>query len=279
MRAAAAVGVDDDLAARESRVPVGASDHELARGVHVQDVVVADQCGQLVAGALQTRLDPRNENRAHVLADYVLHLFFRLLLAAALAREDELVVLRRDDDRMHAQRLVRRLVVLDRDLRLRVGAQVGHHLAFAADNGQFLEDHVRKDQRRGHHLTGLVAGVAEHDALVAGALLLLGFADDALVDVRRLFVDGRQDAARIAVELVLAPGVADAVDDAARDGLHVDIRLRAHFTRHDHESRGAESFARDLRVGVTAQEFVEDCVGNLIRNLVGMSFGHRFRCK
>ena len=103
--------------------------------VHVQDVVVADQCGQLVAGALQTRLDPRNENRAHVLADFVLHLFFRLLLAAALAREDELVVLRRDDDRMHAQRLVRRLVVLDRDLRLRVGTQIGHHLAFAADDG------------------------------------------------------------------------------------------------------------------------------------------------
>ena len=180
---------------------------------------------------------------------------------------------------MHAQRLVRRLVVLDRDLRLRVGTQIGHHLAFAADDGQLLEDHVRQDQRRGHHLAGLVAGVAKHDALVAGALLLLGFAHDALVDVRRLFVNGRQNAARVAVELIVAPGVADAVDHAARHALPVDIRLRAHFTRHDHESRGAEGFARDLRVGVAAQEFVEDCVGNLIRNLVRMSFGHRFRCK
>ena len=138
---------------------------------------------------------------------------------------------------------------------------------------------MREDQRRRHHLAGLVAGVAEHDALVAGALLLLGFADDALVDVRRLFVNGRQDAARIAVELILALGVADALDHAARDGLHVDIRLRAHFSGHDHEARGAEGFARHFRVGVAAQEFVEDCVGNLIRNFIGMPLGHRLRCK
>ena len=138
---------------------------------------------------------------------------------------------------------------------------------------------MRQDQRRGHHLAGLVAGVAEHDALVAGTLLLLGLADDALVDVRRLFVDGRQDAARVAVELVLALGVADAPDHAARHALHVDIGVRAHFAGHDHESRGAERFAGDLRVGVAAQEFVEDCVGNLIRNLIGVPFGHRLRCK
>ena len=243
---------------------MGASDHELARGVHVQDVVVADQRGQLVAGTLQTRLDARNEDRAHVLADLLLHQLLRLLLAAAFAREDELVVLRRDDDRMHAQRLVRRLVVLDRDLRLRVGAQVGHHLAFAADDGQFLEDHVRKDQRRGHHLTGLVAGVAEHDALVAGALVFLGGTHDALVDVGRLLVDGRQDTARIAVELVLALRISDAVDDAARHALHVDIGIRTHFTRHDHQPGGAQRFAGDLRIGIAAQEFVEDGVGNLV---------------
>lgn len=64
MRAAAAVGIDDDLAARKPGVPVRAADHELARRIDVQDIVVADQPGQLVAGALQTRLDARNEDRA-----------------------------------------------------------------------------------------------------------------------------------------------------------------------------------------------------------------------
>ena len=277
--AAAAVGVDDDLAAREARIAVGAADDELARGVDVQDVVVADEPGQLVAGTLQARLDARQQDRAHVLADALLHLPLGLGLAATLAREDELVVLRRDDDRVHAQRTARRLVVFDGDLRLGVGAQVAHRLALAADHGQLLEDHVREDERRGHHLARLVAGVAEHDALVAGALLLLGLAHDAAVDVGRLLVDGRKDAARVAVELVFAAGVADAPDHAARHALHVDVGLRTHLAPHDHQARGAKRLAGDLRGGIAAEKFVENSVGNLVRDLIGVPLGHRLRCK
>ena len=145
-----------------------------------------------------------------------------------------------------------------------IGTQVGHHLPFAADDGQLLEDHVREDQRRRHHLAGLVAGIAEHDALIARALLVLLGAHDALINVRRLFVDGRQDAARVAVELVFALGIADAVDHAARHALYIDIRFGAHLARHNHQSRGAKRLAGDFRVGVTTQEFVENGVRNLI---------------
>ena len=188
-------------------------------------------------------------------------------------------MLRRDDDRVDTQRAVRPLVVLDGHLRLGVGAQVAHHLALAADDGQLLENHVREDQRRGHHLARLVAGVAEHDALVAGTLLLLLVAHDTLVDVGRLLVDGRKDAARVAVELILALRVADALDDAARHALHVDIRLRAHLARNDHEARGAERLASHLRRRVVTQELIQDGVGNLIRNFVGMSFRDGLRRK
>ena len=59
-------------------------------------------------------------------------------------------------------------------------------------------------------------------------------------------------------------GVADAVDHAARHALHVDIGIRTHFTRHDHQPGGAQRFAGDLRIGIAAQEFVEDGVGNLV---------------
>ena len=82
----------------------------------MQDILVADQLREFVPGTFQARLDTRNENRAHVLADLLLHLLFRILLRAAFAREDKFVVLRRYDDRVHAQRFVRRLVVLDRHL-------------------------------------------------------------------------------------------------------------------------------------------------------------------
>ena len=264
MCAAASVSIDDDLAPREAGVAVGAADHELARGIHVQDVVVADQTGQLVAGTLQARLDARDEDRAHILADALLHPLLGLFLREAVAGQDELVVLRRHHDGMHTQRFVRLFVILDRHLRLGIGTQVSHRLAFTADDGQLLEDDVREDQRRRHHLAGFVAGIAEHDALVAGALVFLGGTHDALVDVGRLLVDGRQDTARIAVELVLALRISDAVDDAARHALHVDIGIRTHFTRHDHQPGGAQRFAGDLRIGIAAQEFVEDGVGNLV---------------
>ncbi len=180
---------------------------------------------------------------------------------------------------MHAQRTPCLLVVLDSHLRLRIGPQVGHLLSLATDNGQLFKDDVRKNQRSRHQLARLVAGVTEHDALVAGPLLLLGTALDALVDVGRLLVDGRKDTARIAVELVLALGVTDAIDDTARHALHIDISLRTHLARHDHQAGGAEGFACDLRIGVAAQELVEDGVGNLIRNFIGVSLGHRLRCK
>ena len=125
----------------------------------------------------------------------------------------------------------------------------------------------------------LVAGVTEHDALIAGTLLLLGFTHDTLVDVGRLLVDGRNNTARIAVETVITLGVADLVDDATCHTLHIDIGLRAHLAGDDHETRRAEGFAGDLRIGVVAKEFVENGVGNLIRDLIGVSLGHRFRCK
>lgn len=109
------------------------------------------------------------------------------------------------------------------------------------------------------------------------APVLFGGAYDALVDVGRLFVDGREHAARIAVELVFAAGVADAVDDPARHALYVDVGFRAHFACHDDESRRAERFAGDLGACVVTQEFVQDGVRNLIRDFVGVSFRHRFR--
>ena len=126
--------------------------------------------------------------------------------------------------------------------------QIGHHLPLAADDGQLLEDDVRQDVCGGHILARLVAGVSEHDTLVAGPLLLLRFTDDALVNVGRLFVDGRENAARIAVELVFAAGVADAVDDPARHALYVDIGIGTHFTGHNDQSCGTECFAGYFRV-------------------------------
>ena len=88
-------------------------------------------------------------------------------------------------------------VVRDGDLGLAVGAQVGQHAALA-DRGEALGQAVRQEDRQRHQLGGVVAGVAEHQALVAGALLVervdaagaaLEGGVDALGDVRALLAD------------------------------------------------------------------------------------------
>ena len=61
----------------------------------MQYIALVDKIGQFVGRTLQTRLDARDENRAHVLLDALLHHGFGLRCAAALFGRDELVVLRR----------------------------------------------------------------------------------------------------------------------------------------------------------------------------------------
>ena len=76
-------------------------------------------------------------------------------------------VLAGHDDGVEPDRLV--AVVLDGDLGLAVGTQVGHD-AVLADRRQPPGQPVGERDRQRHQLGGVVAGVAEHQALVAGAL-------------------------------------------------------------------------------------------------------------
>ena len=76
-------------------------------------------------------------------------------------------VLGGNDDVDDAGRLA--IDVFDGDLGLRVGAEP-FHLARLADAGQLAAKPVREHDRRGHQLGSFIAGVTEHDALVARTL-------------------------------------------------------------------------------------------------------------
>ena len=122
---------------------------------------------------------------------------------------DQVAVLRRDDHRLDADRLA--ALVLDRDLALAVGAQVVDQ-PLAPHLGQPPRQLVRQHDRQRHQLLGLAAGVAEHQALVAGAARV-----DAHRDVGRLLVDRRDHRAGLVVEAVLGARVADVLDRLAHD--------------------------------------------------------------
>ena len=108
--------------------------------------------------------------------------------------------------------------VLDRHLRLAVGTQEVDDLVLAHLR-EPLGHAVREPDRHRHQRVGLVARVAEHHSLVAGADLVVRVAAvglllhrlvDAHRDVGRLLVDGDDHAARLAVDAERGVGVADA---------------------------------------------------------------------
>ena len=171
----------------------------------------------------QNRLD-------HVLQD----------VGAQLFVGDVLRVLGGDDDRIDAHRLAV-LVVLHRHLALAVGPQVGQ-LAVLANFGQPPRQLVRQRDGSRHQLFGLVGGVAEHHALVAGAAGV-----HAHGDVAGLLVDRRDHRAGIRVEAIQRIVVADGGHHAAHQRLEIDVSLGCDLTGNDDQA-GAVSVSQATRL-------------------------------
>ena len=259
VRGAAAVGVDDDLAAGQAAVALRAADDEAAGRVNINLGVLVHQLRG--NGRLDDKLD-------HVLAD---------LLKRRLRR-----VLGGEDDRVDADGLAA-LVVLDRHLRLAVGTEIVDK-ALLAHVGQLLCHLMGKGDRERHELRGLGAGVAEHHALVARAVVELARAAflifkgvvDAHRDIAALLVDVRDNAAGVTVKAVLRAVIADVADDVARDLRDVDIAARGDLA-HDVDKAGGDGrLAGHAAVGVFFKDRVEHRIGDLVADLVGMPLGDGF---
>ena len=188
-------------------------------------------------------------------------------LGAELVVADVFGVLGGDDDGIHSHGAIVG-IVLDGDLGLAVGTEVGE-LAVLANLGELVGELVGERDGGGHQLGGLVGGVAEHHALVAGASGV-----DALRDVGGLAVDGGDDAAGVAVEALEGVVVTDLTDGVADQGLEVDVGLGGDLSGDDDEAGAGEGLAGDAAVRVFGEAGVEDGVGDLVGHLVGMTFGH-----
>ena len=279
MTAHAAVGVDDNLATREARVAHGATDDETTRGIHI-DIHVA--CS-LQAFSGKHRVNHMLDKRG-----------LELVMLNAL------VVLSGNEHLLDGFGLA--IDIADRNLGFAVRAKERKRTVLA-NLGQALREAMRQINGHRHERARFVAGVAEHHALVARAgfvFLIGGFAVlglpafiDALGDIGALAVNGVDYAAGVAVEAILCAVVADGTNNVAHDGVNVNIGLRANFARHEHRARRGDGFARaaNLRhVGRLAarrnvagffeldffsENRVQNGIGNLVAQLVGMALGHR----
>ena len=258
----AAVGVDDDLAAREAGVADRAADDEPPRRIHQH---APAQAALVVEVLRQHRLD-------HVLPQIV-----------GQQRLGAFAVLGGDQQLLDRHRLA--VAVAHRHLRLAVRPQVRDHVGMP-DLREALRELVRERDRQGHQLRRLLRRVAEHHALVAragdielvivgrvGAALVGGV--DALGDVGGLLVDRVDHRARIRAEPEVGVRVADPPDRVPRDVLDVDVRGGRDLTRHDHEPGVHQRLARDTAHRVIAHHRVQNPIGDLIGDLVRMTLGHR----
>ena len=163
------------------------------------------------------------------------------------------------------------LVVLNCDLGFAIGPEV-RKSAISADFAQAVGQLVRQ-RNRGRHVVGiLVGGIAEHHALVAGAAGV-----HAHGDVARLLVDAGDDRAGVGVETVEGVVVADGGDHAAHQRLEIDISFGGDFAGNDDQAGGRERLAGHPAVRIFLDAGIEDGVGNLVGNLVRVTFGHAIR--
>ncbi|MCY1523250.1 hypothetical protein D9M68_581400 [compost metagenome] len=255
MRAGAAVGVDDDLAAGQAAIALRAADDETAGRVDQELGLRRDQA------VGEARLDDVFDHR---FVDGLLRDFGRML--------------GRQHHRIDFGRAA--VDVAERHLRFGVGAQP-RQAAILAQFALALHQAVRVPDRGGHQVGRFVARVAEHQALVASALVQIIFraAVHALGDVRRLLVVGDQHRAALVVDAVLGVVVADAADRVARDLDVVDVGGRGDLAGQHDQARVAQRFGCNARVGILREDGVEDRVGNLIGYLVGVPFRDGFGSK
>ena len=189
--------------------------------------------------------------------------------------QDRFIVLGGDDDGVNARRPL--VHVFDRDLALAVGPEPGE-LSLESHLGQAFDDAMGQMDGQRHQLVGFVAGVSEHQALIAGALFLgiiLGMID-AAGDVGGLGMDGRQHAAALVIETDFGMVVTDLADGVAGHLGGVNPRVGGHFAGHHDLAGGHQRFAGHPATGVLGEDGVEHGIADLVGHLIGMAHGDGF---
>lgn len=256
MSTPATVGVDDDLSAGNTGITLGATNDEETGRLEVED-------GVLVNVLLGN--DGVDDLRLQLLSD----LLSRNLLA----------VLSRDNDGVDSQGndSTAVVLVLHGDLGLGVRSEPREG-SVPASLRQGLVESVGEKVREGVEFRSFVGGIAEHETLVTGTQLLQSLlVVKTLSDIGGLLLNGNHDVAGLVVEALVGGVVADLLDGASDDVLVVNGSLGGDLTEdHDHTGLGGR-LASDLGEGVLSKAGIEDGIGNLITDLVGVAFTDGFR--
>jgi hypothetical protein len=163
------------------------------------------------------------------------------------------------------------VLVLNGDLGLGVGSEPGQRTV-AASSGHGSVQLVGEEESEGEELGCLVSGITEHDTLVTSTELLESLlVVKTLSDIGRLLLNGDEQVAGLVVKTLGRVIIADVLDGVTDDLLVVELGLGGDLTEdHDHTGLGG-SLASNLGEGILPKASIEDSVGNLISDLVGVA--------
>jgi hypothetical protein len=263
MRRGATISVDDDLATSKARIAIGSADFEQSGGIDEYPFL-----------AWQPAI-------RHDIGEHAFDIVAQFRLAGVVRQRSRM--LGRNHQRGGPHRHA--AFILQCHLALGVGLEEIRGAGMTI-GGHALEDLVRIIERRRHQVRSLVGRIAEHDPLIARAFVLVAALVDALRDMRGLSVQVAGEFGGLPVEAFLF--IADVPHRLADNRLDLPLGLRGEMAtgildtgaadlarEHDALGRG-KGFAGDARFRILGQEQIYDGVGNLIADLVGMTFGHRF---
>ena len=204
--------------------------------------------------------------------DLVDHILTNLLVG------DLGAVLGGNNDRIHADRLV--AAELDGHLALAVGPQPGN-LFGETGCRKPGENAVSQGDGQRHQLRGVVAGVTEHQSLIAGPdLLALGrVLVHALGNVRALPVQREQYRTGVGRYAVLVVDIADFANHLADNFRIVDRRGGRDLACHYRHARSDQRLTSDAAEGVFGKQGIENTIGNLVGEFVGVSHADRLACE
>ena len=267
------VSIHDNLAAGKTGVTVRSADNEAARRVDIENrLVVHHLC------------------RKHRVKDVLANVLVKLLLRHIR------VVLRREHYRMQMHGLAV-LIVLHRNLGFAVRTKI-RECSVLANLGKLLRKLVGKADGIRHQLRGLIGGIAEHHALIAGtdvelvrnaasfsahsalvAVLAIQGLVNAHGDVCRLLIKGNNDAAGIGVKAVFGAGITDFSDGVTHRLLNIHVTVGGNLAHHKHKARRNRRLTGDAAHRILCDQCIQHRVRNLVADFIGMPLGHRLRSK
>merc|ERR1719502_1812337 len=177
------------------------------------------------------------------------------------------------------------LQVLDSHLGLAIRSQPPA-LTALADISQRLTQTSGHGVRQGHAICSFITGIAKHDALVASTHIHFVLAHmHTTCNVWALLVDANQHLAGLvtkaltvhAGQVVHKAVEADLCNHTPHHLVVVELSLRCDFTCTHHHVVLGGSLAGYLGLGVCSQASVKHRIGDLVTDLVGMSFVDRLR--